>query len=178
MLRAFPSQALAFMAAFALCACSSASDEEMGSLRVETEALAAELTRLKTESELLDRALTNVYREKDRVVDRLNALSGDLAVSPESPDSAVAGAEVGGQAPAAGEGGRVAAPAATAAERAPAPSPPPGRTKVYIAQKGDTLSQIAREHGTTIQAIVELNPRLANRNDYMVWERDSLILPD
>ncbi|MDR2612612.1 MAG: LysM peptidoglycan-binding domain-containing protein [Deltaproteobacteria bacterium] len=141
--------------------CSPVSDEEMERLRGETEALAAELTRLRNESELLDRALTNVYREKDRVVDRLNALSGDGPVPEEAP---AGGLEVGagGEAPAAGEGAGAAA----------------GGRRIYVAQRGDSLSMIAKRNNTTLQAILDLNPYLANRPGYMVWEKDPVTLPN
>ncbi|MDR1041675.1 MAG: LysM peptidoglycan-binding domain-containing protein [Deltaproteobacteria bacterium] len=149
--------ALAFMAP---AACSPVSGEDMDRLRGETEALAAELTRLKSESELLDRALTNVYREKDRVVDRLNALSGEGPVPPEVVDIAEAPAPPsadGEEAPSAGDA---------------------ARPRTYVAQRGDTLSDIARRNNTTVQAIVARNPFLARRPENMVWEKDTLTLPD
>lgn len=44
----------------------------------------------------------------------------------------------------------------------PPPPPPPGGT--YVVQRGDTLTVIARRFGTTIQAILVLNPQITNPN--------------
>jgi LysM repeat protein len=154
----WPLRAAVLVTALAVAAgCSTVSDEEVASLKGETEALAAELARLKNESELLDRALTNVYREKDSVVDRLNALAA--GGTGEDPEAAV----------------DPAAPAPRGPAEAVAQS---GGTRVYIAQKGDTLSQIARRNNTTLQVILELNPRLAEREDHMVMEHDPVNLPN
>jgi nucleoid-associated protein YgaU len=158
----------AVVLAVALAAgCSPVSDEEMERLRGETEALAAELTRLKSESEMLDRALTSVYREKDRVVDRLNALAAGGPLEPEAPE--------GAEAPAAGDPAAAGGDAAAAGAEAAGPRP---GTRPYTAQRGDTLSQIARRHNTTLQVMIDLNPRLASRPEYMVWESDILTVPN
>jgi LysM repeat protein len=158
-------------------ACSPVSDEEMERLRGETEALAAELTRLKGESELLDRALTNAYREKDRVVDRLNVLSGDGPVDLAALDAAEAASQSGGAPPGEGQPDSVAQAAPAAGEGAGAPAVPAG-TRSYVTRGGDTLSHIARANGTTVQAIVALNPKIANRPGQMVWEGEAILLPE
>jgi LysM repeat protein len=172
--------------ALTIAGCSPVSDEEMERLRVETEALASELTRLKSESELLDRALTNAYREKDRVVDRLNALTGEGSAETESLDAAEgdvqgdAAADAGAtSAPSAGGRPETPSPASPAsAQLTPTLSPPPaGPTSSYVVQGGDTLSRIAHERGVSIQAIVAANPKLANREGNMLWEGETLQVP-
>jgi LysM repeat protein len=147
------------------------SDEEMERLRVETEALAAELSRLKNESELLDRALTNVYREKDRVVDRLNVLSGDPSALAEDAAAPAAGDAAG----AAGDG---TAPAGGAQPGAPGAAGETAGRKTHAVKSGDYLSGIASSNGTTVQELLRLNPYLASRPANVIWEGDQLILPD
>jgi LysM repeat protein len=50
----------------------------------------------------------------------------------------------------------------TTAETAPAEQPTTGTTakrgKFYRVQSGDTLESIAEDHGTTVEALLELNP--------------------
>ncbi len=47
----------------------------------------------------------------------------------------------------------------------PAPSGTPG--KQYVIQRGDTLGKIAARYGTSVSAIVALNPQLANRPSWI-----------
>lgn len=44
----------------------------------------------------------------------------------------------------------------------PPPPPPPGDT--YYAQRGDTLRKIAAKFGTTVDALLKLNPKISNPN--------------
>ncbi|MDR1658672.1 MAG: LysM peptidoglycan-binding domain-containing protein [Deltaproteobacteria bacterium] len=69
--------------------CMGVSDDELNKLKEGNQALAAELEAEKKESELLNRALTSVYRERDSLVDKLST----LAVSPLAP-AATAPAEI------------------------------------------------------------------------------------
>lgn len=46
---------------------------------------------------------------------------------------------------------------------------------VYVVQPGDWLSAIARRHNTTVQAILALNPQLANPD--ALQPGDTLVLP-
>jgi LysM repeat protein len=144
--------------AFAFQGCSPVSEEELQSLRNETEALEAELERLKSEGDILNRALDNVYREKDRVLDRIDQLSNP-ARQQEGEEALTALQTDGG---------------AGSEDSAAQPS---GNQRKYKVQRGDTLSQIASQHNTTIEALVRLNPFLANRSQFMVWENDTLTLP-
>jgi hypothetical protein len=141
-------------------ACSPVSEEEVDQLKSETEGLAFELGRLRQESEILDRALTNVYREKDRVLDRLNALESGAAL------------------PAEPEAGEAVALAPIEGAEGPAPEGAPAAPRTRVAQRGDTLSQIAKDNNTTLQALLRLNPYLARRPDLMLMEEDVIVLPD
>jgi hypothetical protein len=145
--------------ALALPGCSPVSEEELQSLRNETEALESELARLKTEADILNRALDNVYREKDRVLDRLDHLA-----NPQRHE--------GG-----GEGGAALPGLEGAGDPGAAQAPASGPTREYKVKRGDTLSQIAKDHDTTTETLLRLNPSLANRPQWMVWENDVLNLP-
>ncbi|MDR2140698.1 MAG: LysM peptidoglycan-binding domain-containing protein [Deltaproteobacteria bacterium] len=128
--------------------CSSVSDEEMTKLREETYALEAELAAAKQEAAILDRVLTNVYKERDNLVDQINrATAESQGLPPPAPAS---------------EPGQ--------------PSPEP-QSRLYLAQSGDTLSSIAQKHQTTVQVLLELNPHISRRGNQMVWVNDEVILP-
>jgi LysM repeat protein len=46
----------------------------------------------------------------------------------------------------------------------PPTQPPPAGGQVYYAQRGDTLRKIAARYGTTLDAILKLNPQIKNPN--------------
>lgn len=48
---------------------------------------------------------------------------------------------------------------------------PPGRGGFYTVQSGDTLDDIARKHGTTIEVIVDLNPGINDPYNLMPGTR-------
>ena len=52
------------------------------------------------------------------------------------------------------------------------PAAPSG---TYVVQRGDTLSSIARRFGTTVQALLEANPSLTDRNTVYAGQR--LVIP-
>ncbi|MDR0548537.1 MAG: LysM domain-containing protein [Deltaproteobacteria bacterium] len=136
--------------------CSTVSDEEMRRLREDTYALEAELATVKREAALLDRVLTNVYKERDQLVDQISRgaaeASGLTLPSPSNPDQ---------QSP--------LPPAAGAAD--------PDRPKVYRAQVGDTLSKVASRYGTTVKEILDLNAQIKDRSSQMLWVGDEVVLP-
>lgn len=47
----------------------------------------------------------------------------------------------------------------------------PANTTVYVVQRGDTLSAIARRNNTTVAAILALNPQIRNPNRLRVGQR-------
>lgn len=53
------------------------------------------------------------------------------------------------------------------------PPPPPGQ--VYYAQRGDTLRKIAARFGTTVDAILRLNPQITNPN--IIYVGQAITLP-
>ncbi|MCX8090325.1 MAG: LysM peptidoglycan-binding domain-containing protein [Verrucomicrobiae bacterium] len=63
--------------------------------------------------------------------------------------------------------GAAAAPATTGA---PAPS---GGERVYVVKSGDTLTKIARQHGTTVKALREANKLRTDR----IRVGDKLVIP-
>lgn len=59
---------------------------------------------------------------------------------------------------------------------APPPPPPPVSAPIrYVIQPGDTLSAIASRFGTTVPAIVALNPQITNPN--LIIAGDTLLIP-
>ncbi|MDR0620807.1 MAG: LysM peptidoglycan-binding domain-containing protein [Deltaproteobacteria bacterium] len=134
--------------------CGGVSEEDINNLKLENQSLESELEQERHKSEVLNRALTNAYKERDRLVDVLNAQPEPVAlVDPVAPAAGAAGQQTPG-----GSSQAVA-----------------GQT--YLVQTGDTLSTIAQRHNTTTAVLLELNPYLMNRNNYMVWENDKILLP-
>ncbi|MDR2199258.1 MAG: LysM peptidoglycan-binding domain-containing protein [Deltaproteobacteria bacterium] len=121
----------------------------------------AELESLKGEADILNRALDNVYREKDRVLDQLDQLANPQSGAEEGGERLVSLQTEGAESPS-GEG---------------TPSQISASQRVYKVLRGDTLSQIAKKHNTTTDALLRLNPYLRDRSDYMVWENDLLTIP-
>jgi LysM repeat protein len=56
----------------------------------------------------------------------------------------------------------------------PTPSEAPGRQ--YVVQWGDTLAKIAARYGTSVSAIIALNPQLANRPSW-IYAGEVITLP-
>jgi LysM repeat protein len=72
----------------------------------------------------------------------------------------------------------VAATAAGAAAAAPAgPAAGAQANRVYVTRPGDVLSNIATRNNTTVETLLNLNPYLRNRRDYIIWENDKIKLP-
>lgn len=55
----------------------------------------------------------------------------------------------------------------------PPPPPPPGQT--YYVVKGDTLRKIASRFGTTVDAILKVNPRISNPN--LIYVGQAITIP-
>ncbi|MDR2302436.1 MAG: LysM peptidoglycan-binding domain-containing protein [Deltaproteobacteria bacterium] len=135
---------------FFVSGCGGVSEEELNKLKAENQALEEELEQEKSKSELLNRALTNSYRERDRLADLINVQSQvEEPIDPNLGDLLAPIVEV------------------------PIPS-----SQTYTVQTGDTLSTIAQRHNTSTATLLALNPYLMDRNNYMVWENDKIRLPD
>lgn len=150
--------------------------------------LAADLETAKQENEILTRALASIKQEQETLQALLRI---GRSLSPGVPPSS-GGAGVGlpplamnGQtAPAVvgvEEDDDWVQPSAAAASRAPAPAPTPAPAapsgRVYVTKPGDVLATIARRHNTTVDVLLELNPQIRNRRNYMIWENDKIQLP-
>lgn len=145
------------------------SEGEYNQLTEERDALAEEVTRARQENEILTAALKNIEEEKARLAAALKPYqpalaAGDAAGAPPATPTVDATADAAAQAGATGE--------TTATEPAAPPTNP-----VHVAQRGDTLSNIATRYSTDMQTLLNLNPYLLRRNDYMVWENDNIQLP-
>ncbi|MDR1607800.1 MAG: LysM peptidoglycan-binding domain-containing protein [Deltaproteobacteria bacterium] len=142
--------------------CSSVSDEELTRLREETYALEAELAVAKREAAILDRVLTKVYQERDRLVDQIaRATAESQGLEPPSPISPAISSAI--------SPGLPISPGA--------PATPTAKPTRYRAQSGDTLSTIAQRFGTTVSVLLELNPHISRRSNQMVWVDDEVVLP-
>jgi hypothetical protein len=75
--------------------CSGVSEDDLDNLRQENLALEAELEHERRQAEILNRALTSVYKERDRLVDLLNAppapAEEELALDEETGPEAAQG---------------------------------------------------------------------------------------
>lgn len=158
----------------------------------EKENLAKELDTARQEKVILTKALGNIQNEQESLQTLLNVShnlmpgvrqqGGTTSLPPlRVLGSTAAGAGAGEddywvQAPA------VQAPAAVVPPTAPRAStsdgPASGSTgKIYITQPGDVLSTIAMKHNTTVDRLLELNPGLRTRRDYMIWADDKIKVP-
>ena len=100
-----------------------------------------------------------------------------VAPAPTAPASAVAPAPA---APAQPQSPAPAPPRAAAAPvqpRAAAPAAPAPAARYYLTKSGDVLSNIARANNTTVAKLLELNPSLRNRRNYMIYDQERLRLP-
>ncbi|MDR2352606.1 MAG: LysM peptidoglycan-binding domain-containing protein, partial [Deltaproteobacteria bacterium] len=138
-----------------LPACSPVSDEEVKRLRAENEALSQELMKLREEGRILDSALTNAYREKDRILALIKTIESGNPL-PENWDNSTA------------------TPPETQPEATLAPPTP----RVYKVQRGDNLSQIAKDNNITLPELLKLNPFLTRRPELLLMEEDLITLPN
>jgi LysM repeat protein len=54
-------------------------------------------------------------------------------------------------------------------------TPPPASGQVYIVQRGDTLRKIAARFNTTVDAILQVNPKISNPN--LIYAGQAINLP-
>jgi LysM repeat protein len=177
------------------------SEADYQALLEENNALSAELDEVRNENEILTRALADINREQETLQLLLSAGKSNLNAGRVNPppvalaagedqaaDIAPAPAADSTPAPAAAGGNEEwqtpAPPAAPAEALAAAPAvdtvqaPAPARSsRYYVTKPGDVLSYIARANQTTVAKLLELNPNLRNRRDYMIYENERLRLP-
>lgn len=53
----------------------------------------------------------------------------------------------------------------------PEPTPTPPTPTIYVVQKGDTLTKIAKDFNTTVDAIMKVNPQIKDKNKIYVGEK-------
>jgi LysM repeat protein len=68
------------------------------------------------------------------------------------------------------EGQRLVVPSGRAV-----PVPPPSDGATYYVQKGDTLRIIAKKYGTTVDALLKLNPQITNQN--LIYVGQAIAVP-
>lgn len=159
-------------------------EKEYENVTSERDTLAQELEAANRENEILTQALDNIKKEQERLQLLLNkaqrqqadAASANTQSTPPPPPLA-------GGSPTMNWGGyewNLPPDAPSNVANTPAPptaaaSQPSGRT--YQPKSGDVLSSIAARHNTTVERLVELNPYLARRRNYMIHVTDTIVLP-
>jgi 2-oxoglutarate dehydrogenase E2 component (dihydrolipoamide succinyltransferase) len=178
-------------------------EADFQALLEENNTLDVELAEARQENEILTRALDDIKREQEALQLLFNAGKSSLNAGRGSLPAAVLAAG-GDQAQAQAPGGdgedefQTPQPVAAPAPAAPAPAsappqavPAPTRAQVpataraqaapsgryYVTKSGDVLSNIARANRTTVAKLLELNPNLRNRRNYMIYDNERLLLP-
>ena len=161
------------------------SENEYNQIMEQRDEYAKQLAAAKEENEILKQALANITAEQERLQTALNRERERLLASsvvPVSPGN-TADASTGGSSTADNDDiwvedpGRreVAAGQSVPVQAAPANPQPSGR--VYVVKPGDVLYYIASRNNTTVEAILELNPRLRERRNNMIHENEKILLP-
>ena len=161
------------LAGFGAAGCFS-SEAEYQALLEDNNTLSAELTEARQENEILSRALDDIKREQESLLLLLNAGKSNLTSGRASLPAAL---QLGGGAPQA-----VAPdPEESQASRPPAPAPLRAAAqeggRIYVTRPGDVLTNIAQANRTTVARILELNPHLRSRRNYMIYENERIRLP-
>lgn len=159
-------------------------EKEYENVTSERDRLAEELEAASRENEILNQALDNIKKEQERLQLLLNkARSQQAAAASVNTQPTPLPPPLAGGSPTMNWGGYEwnlppDAPANVAAPPVPqttATSQPSGKT--YRPKDGDVLSSIAARHNTTVEKLVELNPYLARRRNYMIHLTDTIVLP-
>jgi len=189
---------LALLAALAAVTGCFTSDDEYQRLVEEKNALEAELAKANWENEILTRSLYNVQQEQESLQALLNVRTQPVATLPPGAQGASPGGSSAAapnetaQQPQSG-GGRTYNPMdrysstpvyGNADEPADQDEPADNNTatdrpkRTYKPRSGDTLYGIATKFNTSLKTLVDLNPYLANRRNYMIWDTDVIVLPN
>lgn len=157
-----PFQTLTLALALTLASGCFSSEDEYKQLVEERDELAVELARANQEHDILNRARYNIAQQQQQLQDLLTVNVRAAAPPPAISQPA---------APSDGDS-RSAAASSSSAERSQAVG---GRR--YKPKPGDTLSTIAERHNTNVRTIINLNPFLSGRRNYMIYDTDELVLP-
>ncbi len=148
------------------------SESDYERLLEEKDSYAGQLAAAREENEILKQALANITAEQERLQTLLDMEKSRLAAAAR-PLRTAGGA--GGD-----EDIWVEAPvrqAAPAVRETAAPSRPASSGRTYVVRPGDILYSIASRHNTTVDAILELNPRVRARRNSMIHEGERLQMP-
>ena len=160
------------------------SEADFKALLEENNTLSAELEEVRRENEILNRALDDIKREQETLQLLLNAGKSNLNTGRLNPPPVVR--DAGGDQVPGGDGSEddwqtPRLPVAAGVPALPAPPAPvaaPAQVgRIYVTKAGDVLSNIARANDTTVARILELNPSLRNRRNYMIYANERLRLP-
>ncbi|MDR3203810.1 MAG: LysM peptidoglycan-binding domain-containing protein [Deltaproteobacteria bacterium] len=156
--------------------CSGVSDDDLLKLSEENEALAKEVEEAKKEGEILNRALTGVYKERDRLTDLLKS----QPLEPPPTEESASADNRGPTNPPRTSSPAAAEPATTQSGQSnnnQIRSAP--QRRVYEVKSGDTVSNIALANKITPAIVLELNPQISRRsNSLVLFVGEKLILPD
>jgi LysM repeat protein len=152
-------------------------EADFQALLEENNVLSEELSEVKRDNEILTRALDDIRREEEALQLLLSAGKNSLNAGRASlPSVAVAAdgdqAQVSG-----GDLDEMQTPRPPAAPTAPTTQAQNPGGRYYVTKAGDVLSYIARANDTTVARLLELNPNLRNRRDYMIYANERLRLP-
>ena len=164
------------------CSGCRSSEDDYQALRAENNALSAELVTAHRENEILTRALDNIKREQETMQLLLNAGKSDLLAGRAAWPAAGARALDSADRPPnsdASDGEEWQTPETLAAARSRPAAPPAAAAdgRVYLTKPGDVLSLIAAAHNTTVEKLLELNPKLRVRRNHMIYDNERLRLP-
>lgn len=168
------------------------SDSDYQRLMEEKNTLETELQAANQENEILTQALANISQEQKELQTLLDASQNRLKEAAATAPSAGSAAD--------STSSRTSSPRyvdfveppsrqSTASDSQTTPPRAENRAssqsssnssgqRIYRPKDGDVLVTIARKHNTTLEKLLELNPQLRNRTNYMIWTTDKIVLPD
>lgn len=155
------------------------SESEYEQVVSDRDSYAAQLAAAKEENEILKQALADVTAEQEKLqslldVERSRLVAGAVPLGtgggatapgvPPTPDTA--------------DDDDIWVEPSTVPESEVQRDPPPASSgRVYVVKPGDVLYYIASRNNTTVEAILELNPQLRERRNYMIHENEKIRLP-
>jgi len=162
------------------------SESEYDQIMEQRDEYARQLAAAKEENEILKQSLANITAEQERLQTALTVERNRLAASAaplSTGNVSVPAASAGASSAADSDDIWVEAPArleTTARQEAPAQQAQPSAAssgRVYVVKPGDVLYNIAARNNTTVEAILELNPKIRDRRNHMIHEKEKIQLP-